>query len=525
MRVSPFLSMLLAKKRPTDEIPYDDPNDPIPESVDAGPTIPIRRAPQSVTPIAQETRPRTTGVSTGLTDPGNLNPFNRPVLKNPDGSISTSSAIGTGTERGETIIPTVVDGLRLTPEQALLEFRKTGGNFGSYGTVEQGDTAATALHNDQAAYLAANGIGTNGNDTRARTVATPTIAVKPRTAVEEAADTVRKYDDGLHPDPKTGAWVPHKRNKGLQILEGLGNVAASGVGINLQNILHPRGTPEQQARRRLADESAIEDQNIQRQRAAVDVEGDKATIALRSAQSRKIQDLLDHPDTSDADKRKLEVAKAILQSHPQGFDPNDPADAVALKKMEDAGIPVPASYGKQPKGEAGFSLNPGEARYDSKGNLIVERPGKPEKPPDEVPDTAGPIGELEGRFRANAAKAQTAAEEVEAKVKQYTAEQARTIEKYDPAKDPNVASLTAEARRQREFAQDQLKKADDLAVKKVEAGNKANTQRGKGRQQGSPVPATHSFSISAYIKRNKGATEADARAFAAKIYPGFEIVP
>lgn len=449
-RVSPFLSMLLAKKRPTDGIPYEDPNDPIPEPVDAGPTIPIRRIPQVETPIVPA----------------------QPVEQQPT-----------------------------IPVKAVLP-------------VNEGASPP------------------------------PPIPMKPRSAVEDAADVVRKYDQGLHPDPKTGEWVPHHRNKGLQILEGLGNVAASGVGINLQNILHPRGTPDQQARRRLADETAIEDQSIQRTRVASDIAGDTATAAWRTAEAERLQREAKDPKQTPAAKAKAEAIKISLGLHKQPFDPNDPADVALLAAAKEQGIIInPDTYGE--KDESGKNvqfadevLPDGRKRkiqFDPKtkswdpskgatGDVITDVP-KPEKPPDEVPDTAGPIGELEGQFRANAAKAQKAAEEAEAKVRQYTAEQARTVENYDPSKDANVASLTAEARRQRAFAEDQLKHADGLAVKKVEAGNKTNTERGKGRTQGSPAPTTHSFSVGAYIKRNKGATEADARAFAAKNYPGFEIAP
>lgn len=37
--------------------------------------------------------------------------------------------------------------------------------------------------------------------------------------------------------------------------------------------------------------------------------------------------------------------------------------------------------------------------------------------------------------------------------------------------------------------------------------------------------ATHAFSIAAYLSRNKGATEADARAYAKQHYPDYEVVP
>ena len=137
---------------------------------------------------------------------------------------------------------------------------------------------------------------------------------------------------------------PHSKAKA--VLEGLGTWAAGGLGIPLHRMLHPGGTEVEKAQRQLATDLALRKEDIDTQDAG-------ATIKLRTAQARKIdadiQAAIDHPDTSDADKAKLETAQAILRSHPQPFDPNDPQDVVAIKKLNDAGIPIPQSYGKQPK--------------------------------------------------------------------------------------------------------------------------------------------------------------------------------
>lgn len=190
-------------------------------------------------------RPRTTGVSTGLTNPGNLNPYDRPVLKNADGSISTTSSTGVGTDRGETIIPTVVDGVRLTPEQAMAEFRKTGGNFGSYKTIEQGDIAATALHNDQAAYLAKNGIGTNGNDTRARSVFAPPVAQpsdQTLTPTNQAAITRQRSVFAPPQQSQSSLAAEPPQPSGRNIFSPPANVDSSQAppAINGESILAPQ---------------------------------------------------------------------------------------------------------------------------------------------------------------------------------------------------------------------------------------------------------------------------------------------
>lgn len=91
--------------------------------------------------------------SEGMKTPGNLDPWNRPVLQNPDGSYSTTSSMSVGTDQGEVLIPTVVNGERLTNEQAIEHFRQTGEHLGVFDTAEHADAYATALHNAQAAYI------------------------------------------------------------------------------------------------------------------------------------------------------------------------------------------------------------------------------------------------------------------------------------------------------------------------------------------------------------------------------------
>ncbi len=98
---------------------------------------------------------------------GNVDPLNRPVLQNPDGSYSTSStatrydpADGTAT-----IFPTVVNGKRLTEDEAWARYLKTGEHMGKFriaqpGAPEPQDNAAWApseaysqgVHNWQASH-------------------------------------------------------------------------------------------------------------------------------------------------------------------------------------------------------------------------------------------------------------------------------------------------------------------------------------------------------------------------------------
>jgi len=70
---------------------------------------------------------------------GNIDLSNRPVVRNPDGSISTLRSMSIGTGRGETLIPTIVGGKELTPDAAVDHFRRTGEHLGIFNTPEAAD--------------------------------------------------------------------------------------------------------------------------------------------------------------------------------------------------------------------------------------------------------------------------------------------------------------------------------------------------------------------------------------------------
>jgi hypothetical protein len=81
--------------------------------------------------------------------PGNLDPFHRKVLQNPDGGYSTARTFSVGTDKGEVLIPQVVNGTLLTKRQAIAHYMRTGQHFGIFKTPEAADQYATALHNAQ----------------------------------------------------------------------------------------------------------------------------------------------------------------------------------------------------------------------------------------------------------------------------------------------------------------------------------------------------------------------------------------
>jgi Large polyvalent protein associated domain 23/ADP-Ribosyltransferase in polyvalent proteins len=92
----------------------------------------------------------------GMRLPGNIDLNRRPVVRNPDGSISTVASTSIGTDRGEILIPMVAaDGSRvLSQEGAEEQFFKTGQHLGIFKTPEHANAYANSLHEQHARQYA-----------------------------------------------------------------------------------------------------------------------------------------------------------------------------------------------------------------------------------------------------------------------------------------------------------------------------------------------------------------------------------
>jgi hypothetical protein len=86
----------------------------------------------------------------GLLVPGTIDLANRPVVHNPDGTISTVRSIGTNIGGKETLLPTVYGQSILNDDDAIRLYKMTGQHLGQFATPEASDAYAQKLHEEQA---------------------------------------------------------------------------------------------------------------------------------------------------------------------------------------------------------------------------------------------------------------------------------------------------------------------------------------------------------------------------------------
>jgi len=81
---------------------------------------------------------------------GNIDLNNRPVVRNPDGSISTVLTTGF-TDAGWAVInvPRVINGKIVSQQEAEANYYNTGQHLGIYRSIRAANKAAEQLHKDQ----------------------------------------------------------------------------------------------------------------------------------------------------------------------------------------------------------------------------------------------------------------------------------------------------------------------------------------------------------------------------------------
>jgi len=84
---------------------------------------------------------------------GNIDLYNRPQVKIPDGSVSTVRSFSFNDGNNEVLIPTVMDNGIIVPyNEAIENYYKTGKYLGKFNSVKDADRYAQKLHKQQERY-------------------------------------------------------------------------------------------------------------------------------------------------------------------------------------------------------------------------------------------------------------------------------------------------------------------------------------------------------------------------------------
>ena len=88
---------------------------------------------------------------------GNIDLYNRPIVTNSDGSISTVRSMSFEENGQEVLIPTVVNGRVVSDDEAIDHYHRTGEYLGKFNSIKEADDYAEKLHEDQEKMYSSSG--------------------------------------------------------------------------------------------------------------------------------------------------------------------------------------------------------------------------------------------------------------------------------------------------------------------------------------------------------------------------------
>ena len=168
---------------------------------------------------------------------GNIDLFNRPQYRQPDGSLSTVNSISIGTDDGEVLIPTIgrdAQGrpVQWTDDEAIEQYNKTGQYLGKFNTVEEADRYADQLHRQQEIYYGSD-IGKNDPVSMQRLMGIRG-GIDRSGGVNQTIGNARDDVEILQGEPKNltreGQWAARHPYAGT-VMYGVTNVVGSGEGV------------------------------------------------------------------------------------------------------------------------------------------------------------------------------------------------------------------------------------------------------------------------------------------------------
>lgn len=165
---------------------------------------------------------------TGQIEAGNIDLKKRPVVKNPDGSISTVRSISSNIDGREVLLPTVSeDGRIMNNAEAIQKFKDTGKHLGIFDTPANVTAYADQLHQDQANLY--------GPQVPRGTSTSDKALILPRSGTQTDVEEMRQYAA----DPLAIPAIPQQEGKVAQVAAG-----AANIPIGMANfMLSPAGPP------------------------------------------------------------------------------------------------------------------------------------------------------------------------------------------------------------------------------------------------------------------------------------------
>lgn len=461
---------------------------------------------------------------TGVTEPGNLDPYNRPIYKHPNdsGYGTTESFSGEFDEDGrEILIPRIVNGQRLSEQEAIDHYRKTKEHFGKFAAWQDADKYAESLHNSQDAYLRSTrpDLYTESqsqpsnplrsalsNDTRpsiqpdyrtggntSPTANLPPLPVMARNSGRPTRD--RSLDrDAQEPDyqDRLEEYKPQNEGLGKTILKSAVGLIG-GVSSAASPWLNRDRTDRNWRDHEIARSENKQDRGNALRRATLSEDYIKSQTAENNAQA----------DAADRDRTKYdwfpqdtdgdgipdtEVYSPVRTGSSRQVFKKAAADRVPIRgSVVEGGVKYQTEYDPETKRWV--------KSLGADGNPIVEADApKPEKPT------------VNYSQRANWYYKKQSEAEAQAK---------------DLRQQADNADLTTYAGQ---------KSQEDLLKRAGEAEKNAQTYRDKGDDASTEppsksAPSTHGFSVSAWLQSHPGKTESDAMADHAANYSSYKVVP
>lgn len=276
----------------------------------------------------------------GVVEKGNIDIDNRKVEHRPDGSIATVESFSFNFDGVEVLIPTVIDGKKVSNDEAIAHFMKTGEHLGKFKTPEAATEYAIKLHENHAIQYG-----------EARTRMTADDVARARKAIKVKEEALEKKAEAAKKEAEAEAF---KKAVSSTVTE---------VG---KQVFEYRGDVNQKTAKAFELTADIKDDKLKaevRKLLAADIKerdmAQKAQVTLEVAEGTKFLAQTGPDGTSLTTSAKLAAI--------EGLNVSNEAKAVLRQQIFDS------IEGKDNKAASAANLRVFRAMWDDEGGMSPER--------------------------------------------------------------------------------------------------------------------------------------------------------